>query len=104
MKWNHYVCPRCKGVTVAMHEDDGVTPFLLRCRATPGCLEFAVSENYRCSQDDNQKPDVIWYRPTTETAAIAAIAATVEKQYRVAMLEHWRLGGALVRELPRIVH
>src|SRR5882672_1113027 len=93
-KWNHYRCPRCQGVTVAMHEADGVTPFLLSCRATPGCTEWAMSENYRGSQADDQKPDVIWYRPETEAEAIAEIAATIQEPYRQATLEHWRMGGA----------
>lgn len=103
-KWNHYTCPRCKGVTIAKHEDEGVTPFALRCLATPGCSEFALSSCYQCSQADDQKPDVIWYRPTTEPEAIAEIQATVPAQYHAATLEHWRQGGCLMRELPRVTH
>lgn len=103
-KWNHYVCPRCKGITIAKHEDEGVTPFFLNCRATPGCLGLAESRIYRCSQDDNQRPDVVWYRPASELEAREEIARTVQAPYREATLEHWRMGGALMRELPRTTH
>lgn len=103
-KWNHYVCPRCKGITVTKHEADGVTPFLLRCRATPGCVEWAQSQMYQVSQDDNQTPDIVWYRPATEAEAIAEIRATINARYREGALEHWKNGGALMRELPRVTH
>ena len=31
---NIYTCPKCGGQTVTIDVDEGVTPFMLRCRAT----------------------------------------------------------------------
>jgi hypothetical protein len=105
-KWNHYHCPMCGGVTIARHDDEGVTPFLLRGRAkdrvfasgvrVQGCHGMAQSSFFTESQADDQVPHVIFYRP----AAIEAIAAInlEQKQHRAAMLEHYQNGGSLMRE------
>ena len=104
MKWNHYICGRCKGVTIAKHEDEGVTPFMVNCRATSGCFGLAESRCYHNSQADDQRPDIVWYRPATVDAAKLEIKRTVPARYRRATLEHYELGGCLMRELPRVVH
>ena len=104
-KWNHYVCPVCGGITIARHDNEGVTPFLLRCRVKdevvsgsriPGCRGMAKSSFFDCSQDDSQKPHVIFYRPDA-MAAIAEIRKT-PKSERDWLLEHYEKGGALMRE------
>jgi hypothetical protein len=64
-KFNHYACQSCGAITIAFHQDDGVTPFMLRCRATKGCGGDAYSAFYRGSQAAAQVPHVIWFRPTT---------------------------------------
>lgn len=43
---NPYVCKECGGVTNTIHVNDGVTPFMLDCRATDGCKGMATSSFY----------------------------------------------------------
>lgn len=95
--WNHYTCEACGAVTIAKHEDEGVTPFMLRCRATSGCREIATSGMYRGPQDDDQVPHIIWYRPKT-AAELEAALAPMSDRARVSTREHYEKGGALLRE------
>lgn len=106
-KWNHYFCPSCKGITVARHDNEGVTPFTIRCRAKDtfgvngarahGCEEAAHSQFFDVSQDDNQKPHVVFYRPELIDAIEAINKQPV--QARPWYLEHYMKGGALMREV-----
>lgn len=105
-KWNHYHCPDCGGVTIARHDDEGVTPFLLRCRAKDirtkghtiqGCRGMAESSFFIGSQVDDQQPHVIFFRPSDAAEAIDAINKE-PRRFRAAMLEHYRMGGSLMRE------
>lgn len=98
VKWNHYVCPSCHGITISKEFDDGVTPFMFRCRATPNCTDHARSSFYRCSQDPNQTPHVVFYRPTDRAEALANIKG-YPKRFRKAMIEHWEKGGSLERKV-----
>lgn len=104
-KWNHYTCPECGGVTIARHDNDGVTPFMLRCRVKdevssghrlPGCRGMAESCFFNCSQDDSQVPHVIFYRPSADQA-IEDIRKSPKRE-RDWLLEHYEKGGALMRE------
>lgn len=105
-KWNHYHCPECKGVTIARHDDEGVTPFLLRCRVNDikgstgnivqGCRGMAQSCFFECSQDDAQKPHVVFYRPQPEEAI--KIINKDAKRNRAWLLDHYEKGGSLMRE------
>ena len=104
-KWNHYLCERCVGVTIARQDDEGVTPFMLRCRAKDvvvdgnlvhGCEGIAESCFYNCSQSNTQHPNVIFYRPTPEEAI--AIINQMPSHHRAGMLEHYEKGGALLKE------
>lgn len=107
VRWNHYVCRTCYGVTIARMDDEGVTPFLLRCRCkdshlpggiiVPGCKGLGESQFFNVTQDDSQKPHVIFYRPAP-IDAIREIKALPET-YRQAMLEHYTQGGCLLREV-----
>jgi len=97
--FNHYVCPECRGITITKHEDDGVTPFMLRCRATKDCAGMALSDFYRGPQHSDQQPHVIWFRPADVFAAIEAINA-YPSEHREALLRHWQMGGCLLREVP----
>lgn len=64
---NVYTCQECKGYTVTIDVDAGVTPFLLKCRAKGDgmCDGMAVSSFY----PKGPRPDHIpapaweWYRP-----------------------------------------
>lgn len=95
-KWNHYHCPECNGVTIARHDDEGVTPFMLRCRATTSCSGMAQSCFFYCSQDDAQVPHVIFYRPAT-AQAIKDIRKS-PKNERVWLMDHYSRGGSLMKE------
>ncbi len=109
VQWNHYTCPDCGGITITQEMDDGVTPFMLRCRVhdrlvdgaqIPGCYGLAESGFYRGSQDPTQQPHVIFYRPANPADAIEAINKE-PKRVRRAMLEHYQKGGSLLKEVPR---
>lgn len=107
-KWNHYVCEKCGGTTVARHDNEGVTPFMIRCRAhdtfglaharAHGCEELAESTMFTGSQADDQTPHVIFFRPD-EAEAIKWIN-TQPKRERVGLLDHYAKGGSLMEEAP----
>ena len=106
-KWNHYKCPKCGGITVARHDNEGVTPFLLRCRVKDtvtekghrihGCDGMAESEFFNGSQAENQTPHVIFYRPSVDVAIVDILK--MPKQYQAGMLEHYKMGGSLLIEV-----
>ena len=105
-KWNHYLCEKCDGITIARQDNEGVTPFMLRCRAKDamadgnlihGCEGMAESCLYNCSQSNKQRPHVIFSRPAPEQA-ITIINQIMPVHHRAWMLEHYEKGGALLRE------
>lgn len=94
--YNHYRCERCGQWTCTKHEQDGVTPFLIRCRATYNCRGTAQSTFYRGPQDERQVPHLIWYRPATEAEVVVVVGAEFDDEtVRERVLEHWRKGGCL---------
>lgn len=104
-KWNHYTCDTCGKVTVARHDDEGVTPFIVGCHASDKvseharartCKGFAQSCFFECDQSEGQVPHVIFYRPKKPDDAIAAINRE-PKTGREWLLEHYLKGGALMR-------
>ena len=106
MKWNHYTCPKCGGITISKEFDEGVTPFMIRCRAkdtiengnrVQGCNGMAESSFYRGSQKESQRPHIVFYRPSDAIEAIEAINKE-PKRFRVAILKHYQKGGSLMRE------
>ncbi len=107
-KWNHYTCEKCGGVTIARHDDEGVTPFMIRCRAKDisrigginghGCEGMASSNFFSGSQDDSQIPHVIFYRPSP-MEAISAINKE-PKRDRAWLLDHYQKGGSLMKNNP----
>jgi hypothetical protein len=106
-KWNHYICQECGRTTVARHDNEGVTPFLIGCRAgmiktdkvwAPGCDGTAQSVFFEYPQNDDQVADVIFFRPPAEEA-IAFINQQPPME-RIWLLEHYQKGGSLMREGP----
>lgn len=104
-KWNHYTCQTCGFVTIARHDTEGVTPFMIRCRVkdtrvngelVKGCQGDAYSSFFRGPQNDTQTPHIIFYRPETMAEAIEIISRE-PRRFREDILEHYRLGGALMR-------
>lgn len=59
---NAYVCQVCRQRIVTITRDAGTTPFMLACRATPGCAGLSHSSFYRVPQ--NLVPEYEWYTPT----------------------------------------
>jgi hypothetical protein len=43
---NRYTCERCKGSIFTVDQAEGVTPFMLACRATEGCSGWMQSGFY----------------------------------------------------------
>lgn len=83
---NVYTCPVCAGETVTIDVDEGVTPFMLRCRATAGCHGMAQSSFYR-PRTGHGEPTWEWYRPTPKQARSAGLA----------MRDHAEKGGLFIR-------
>lgn len=79
-KLNRYTCQTCGGHTITVDRDEGVTPFMLLCRATKDCGGHMYSSFYR---DVEGVPTYEWRKPTpTEYAAMSP-----------AMRDHVDLGG-----------
>jgi hypothetical protein len=60
---NLYTCDTCHSEIVTIDTDKGVTPFMVSCRATPGCKGFMLSSFYHC--DPSRVAQYEWYRPET---------------------------------------
>lgn len=58
-KINVYTCPNGHQ-TITKDVDEGVTPFMLKCRS--GCNEMARSCFYNC--DQTLKPKYEWFKPS----------------------------------------
>lgn len=97
-KWNHYTCERCRRVTIAKHEHEGVTPFMVECLASPSCEGSAYSGFYRGPQDDDQQPHLIWFRAQNERE-LHRVLKTYPRSFREAIREHHDKGGCLMRKV-----
>lgn len=86
---NIYICS-LGHKTVTINCDDGVTPFLIKCRGNwPGeCSEMAQSSMYRVSQGLHL-PQWCWYSPNEEEI----------KDVVAENLDHVKRGGLLLRRL-----
>lgn len=58
---------------------------------------MATSGFYRGSQDQNQKPHIIFWRPGV-VDAIEAINK-FPKRYREMIMRHYQMGGSLMRDV-----
>lgn len=77
---NRYICQKCGGSVITIDRDEGVTPFMILCRATVGCRGHMYSSFYRGVEGE---PTFEWRKPTpTEYAA-----------YSLAMRQHVDQGG-----------
>ena len=84
---NAWVCETCGLATVAVHRDEGTTPYMLGCRALPGCTGVGRSMFYRAPEGGWPEPRWEWYRP--EGADLAAMSP--------AMRDHIERGGLEIR-------
>lgn len=62
--FNAYTCLGCRGTIVTVDRAEGVTPFMLACRATPGCGGFSQSHFYRLPAD-HPPATFEWYAPSS---------------------------------------
>ena len=81
-KLNRYTCRACDAFIVTIDREDGVTPFLIGCRATPGCNGLAQSSCYR-GVPTWAEPSHEWRKPTPTELFKASKA----------MREHVAMGG-----------
>jgi hypothetical protein len=66
---NRYTCQTCGGHTITIDRDEGVTPFMLLCRATKDCVGHMYSSFYRAVEG---VPTYEWRKPTlAEYAAMS---------------------------------
>jgi hypothetical protein len=59
---NTYTCPKCSGFIVTLDREEGVTPMMLRCRASKGCDGMMESAFYMA--DQTLTPSYEWRKPT----------------------------------------
>lgn len=88
---NPYTCQKCGKFTTTIHVDHGVTPFLLDCRATPGCRGMAQSAFYPRGPRPSHVPPPAWewYKPAPS------------QKLKPWEREHVEQGGVLLR--PHVV-
>ena len=91
MKRNAYTCQTCGGTVITEDRDEGVTPFMLACRATKGCSGMSESHFYRGPTVASDKPAAfIWRKPTP----------TEYKASSPAMKQHFDQGGLNIYATP----
>lgn len=93
---NVYTCKKCGGYTVTVDVNEGVTPFILRCRAS-GKEGDCDGDAYSAMYPDGPRPARIpppaweWFKPT---------GSEYNKLSR-AMKEHVDRGGLDIRRTTR---
>lgn len=85
---NIYTCRTCRGHIVTRDADEGVTPFMLACRATPGCQGLMHSSMYRVF-DGTMAASHEWYKPD--------VAQVMEPGTR----RHVEKGGLVLRPIAK---
>lgn len=85
---NIYTCDKCHGHIVTQDADQGVTPFMLKCRKNPDCGGTMRSSMYRVF-DQSIGASHEWYRPT-----VLEVLTPPER-------DHVDKGGLLLREAQR---
>ena len=90
---NAWECRSCGKYTVTKDIHVGVTPMFLRCRATEGCGELAMSLGYPSNEPPQKFKDALaweWYRPSQEE--FDAMKDPDEQEYVMS-------GGLMIREI-----
>lgn len=77
---NKYTCKSCGGSIITVDRDEGVTPFMLGCRADPKCKGDMYSSFYR---EVHGEPTFEWRKPTL----------TEFRKSSRAMQQHFEDGG-----------
>lgn len=87
---NKYRCQECLSEIVTVDLVDGVTPFAIDCRATPGCAGLMYSSFYQC--DQGLRPEWEWYKPANL------------KGLNDWEREHVQKGGLILQRIPANTH
>lgn len=99
-KINGYRCDVCGRLTVTQNRDEGTTPFMIACRAKPGCKGSMQSMVYRI--DQTLVPDLIWIRPTP--LELANFLKKQSPRFHAGIKDHVRQGGLLEVPAKELVH
>lgn len=75
---NIYTCRKCRGHIVTRDADEGVTPFMIGCKATPGCDGMMHSSFYRVF-DGTLAASYEWYKPNVAQVLEPGVRRHVEK-------------------------
>lgn len=86
---NIYTCNICAGHVVTVNRDQGATAFVIRCRATEGCLGEMISHFYKV--DQGLKATWQWYSPRS--------AGERKKVTGGWLADHVAMGGLMLRSL-----
>lgn len=84
---NVYQCQSCLHIICTVDRDDGVTPFMIECRAPQPCGGMMESSFYRVFP--GLKPTFEWYRPDDAERTTLAPGAK----------DHVEKGGLLIRPI-----
>lgn len=87
-KKNVYRCSDCNETIATIDRDQGVTPFMIRCKAD-NCKGMMESNFYRVAQ--NISATYEWYSPDE--------AERLKLKDQPAVLDHVEMGGLLLREI-----
>lgn len=85
-KKNIYTCSICRGHIVTRDREEGVTPFMISCKATENCKGMMQSSMYRVF-DGSMAATYEWYKPLDMRGLSAG-----ER-------EHVSMGGLLLRKM-----
>lgn len=94
-KKNAYICKECNRFIVTVDVDDGVTPFMIKCRAKPDCPGTMYSRCYQI--DQTLRPTFEWYAPDKEE--IERLKADGQGQV---VRDHIKRGGLMIRPISRL--
>lgn len=91
---NVYTCRLCRGYTVTVDRDEGVTPFLLGCRASGregDCKGMAESNFYPKGPRPSHIQAPVWEWYTPEASEYKFLSGPIK--------EHVDKGGLLIRKI-----
>lgn len=97
---NGWTCVECGGTTYAIHIANGVTPFMLGCRATEGCHGMAQSMFY----PEGPVPESVLANVKHEFYKQTKIEARKAEKSAPGSVAHWRMGGLVIRPITSEGH
>lgn len=86
---NSYRCDTCEGLIVTIDRDEGVTPFMLRCRVTEKCGGSMTSSFYKLHAPG--EPTWEWRKPTEAEIQRASTG----------LRGHYEQGGLLLAKISQ---